>query len=83
MSEPEEAKANSEPEQEPDVVVIMSPPVYAVLPKEIKDRGKLMGADEDTNMVAMRFPAKDKENITNELKKLNKWFFDSPSIFGG
>ena len=77
----EEAKAN--PEAEPDVVVIMSPPVYAVLPKEIKDRGKLLGADEDTGTVAMRFPAKDKENITNELKKLNKWFFDSPSIFGG
>lgn len=79
----EEAKANPEPEQEPDVVVIMSPPVYAVLPKEIKDKGKLMGADEDTNVVAMSFPAKDKKSITNELKKLNKWFFNSASIFGG
>ena len=79
----EEAKANPEPEPEPDVVVVMSPPVYAVLPKEIKDRGKLMGADEDTGTVAMKFPAKDKENITNELKKLNKWFFSTPSFFGG
>lgn len=77
----EETKANPEPE--PDVVVVMSPPVYAVLPKEIKDRGKFMGADEDMGVVTMTFPAKDKENIMNELEKLKKWFTGPPSIFGG